>query len=744
MKTLCFSARGSVSVFLMMIFASIFTFMAVFIDYARIAAVQMHTEQLAKASMRSVMSAFDPELHEKYGLFAFGESDGNEMMASLLRDSLHMQSGRGAAFHLLDTRLDTQSVAFSRELGQYAIFERQILEEMKYKAPIDFTLEVVNRFKPMSAAMKEASNTTDLLARLGKLFDKREALIDEIVNEMKEAGKKARQVAGYIAGSGGLDLSDRTIGSISTAADIAAQYADYAYKRSYDANLDEDEPKRYVWETALYEYEASQLTGQMTRAAGQAENRHRQMADKLPAKFDRIRELNDEMKQVIAAADSNPNNAKYEKVEDSDTPPAGIPAVPADISETVKRIRSSAEELILPDSFFDEFRSETERQSALFASVATAVDRFQSHAADALSDFIGNAGAGSLKQSVREMKKEFDKYASDYDPDSGRTIVARTAEIERHRSSERERKNLENKGKQQLKQAKNLIDNIAKLKDRAKAQMENYNRLEQYYDANRAFNEQSGGEEAKQVGVSQDPGDAGKESMSMMDGLFGGMSDMLAELRDEFYRNEYAVHQFRSFDPAKLKHLFASSQPDDALINTLGVNNQELEYILYGFHNPGGNLAAAYGEIFGMRLAIRTMEGLAENARMGHPLLVLAAALLYGIEHAIADLLELVNKGSLTLSKYVPIKLTYKDHMRMFLMLHTDNGKTMSRMLALIQFNTGANPAEKPTYVRGEVRTSIRLWFMPGMMRMLGYVGLLHGEVENNRYYATKKAAFSY
>ena len=91
------------------------------------------------------------------------------------------------------------------------------------------------------------------------------------------------------------------------------------------------------------------------------------------------------------------------------------------------------------------------------------------------------------------------------------------------------------------------------------------------------------------------------------------------------------------------------------VVQEFDIGNQEVEYILYGFHNPAGNISAAYAEIFSSRLAVRTMEGFIVNSKLGNPLAILAAAILYGIEKAIEDMIQLCQKGSVQLSKYAPL-----------------------------------------------------------------------------------------
>lgn len=86
--------EGSVTIFLIMVLAFVFLFTAVLIDYARIAAFNVQEERLARASVRSVMSSYHVELREKYGLFAFGDSNGDMLLSKVLNENLH-KSGRG-------------------------------------------------------------------------------------------------------------------------------------------------------------------------------------------------------------------------------------------------------------------------------------------------------------------------------------------------------------------------------------------------------------------------------------------------------------------------------------------------------------------------------------------------------------------------------------------------------------------------------------------------------------------------
>src|SRR5690606_938523 len=117
----------------------------------------------------------------KYGLFAFGETDENYLMSKVLQDNFQLAI-RSDDLPILGAQLDSSAVELLRPLGYYSVFRRQIREEMKYKAPVDFAIEVVNKFKPISQIMKEASNTVDLLSKLQRLYDQREDKLDQLLS----------------------------------------------------------------------------------------------------------------------------------------------------------------------------------------------------------------------------------------------------------------------------------------------------------------------------------------------------------------------------------------------------------------------------------------------------------------------------------------------------------------------------------------------------------------------------------
>ncbi|MFK4342354.1 MULTISPECIES: hypothetical protein [unclassified Paenibacillus] len=725
---------GAVTVFLILILAVMFGFIAVFIDYARIAALHVQTERLTHAAVRSVMSAYDPTLQQDYGLFAYGESSGEQIMVKVLNDSAKRTS-RADTLPLMNMKLESSSLHMERELGKYAIFNEQIREEMKYKAPVDFTVEVLEKLKPLSQNMKEASHTVDLLKRLQKLYDKREAKLDDMLEKQREAGAYMEEVRKRIIKQRGAYIPNQYIwDSLEVVADIAAQYKHYVHVYE-DNKKSVDDVK--IMQIEKYASRARLALDRLGQAMTKVGKEHDELLVEAKEPLNEARQINEEMRQVIAQYKQRAANAGYDEVSAAPTPSGGSSSA----DPSVGSARQKADDLLIPDKEFDQMEATIEKQRTAIHTVnnrLTSMIRTLSFYTDP------NFNTDMFRQEVISTLKEMDQYLNAYAWSGPSNVLDDEARaMDTRRGPDKERKKMEKEAKNKLKQAYRIIEMLSKGTQGAGQ----FQKLEQYYDESISFN-QSASSPSVSADLSYDTYDAAGASMDSMDGLYGAASGLLTQMGDEFFQNEYALSYFNHVDFSRFGSLAGSGRSVGNAAQILGdqleLNNQEVEYILYGFHNPTGNLASAYGEIFAMRLAIRTMEGLVKNSSKGNPLVVLAAALLYGVEKAIEDMIMLAQKGYVPLSDFLKFRMTYKDHLRLFLMLHSNNERKMSRMLALIRLNTDVNPAERQTYARGEVKNGMRLLFLPGVMKMLGTASEEGESIKGSVYYVTKTAHFSY
>ncbi|MFC3748500.1 hypothetical protein [Paenibacillus sp. GCM10012306] len=731
-----FRIDGSVSIFLIMVLAFVFLFDAVLIDYARIAAANTQGERLARAGIRSVLSAYDVELREKYGLFASGGTDGNMLLSSVLNDNLH-ESGRSDAFNLIQMGVESSTVEWSRPLGEYGTFRRQINEEMKYKAPIDFTLELGGKFKPLSGAMAEASQVTKVLRALQPLYDEREEALDLMIERRKQAAESGRALLQLIMNPPGDSLQPSTLGEVSTAADIAAQYDDFVYKYTWDMNRDSREPARYTYPLSRYSQQSALVIQRIPPAMNAFREQHNVFIEQAESALLRARELNDEMKVVLEQS-RNSGSSKSDRAKDWDIPGSSGNEIDSD---PLHKLREQEDSLILDQADFTGIEEHFSTQKRGFERLEPVTAALPG----VLAEFSGLYSNGSrMIGSVLAAAQSVGNYLGSYGA-GGSLIEAELAALEEHRSSDKQRKQWEKEAKTKLSDAMKTIDIIRELNDRAGEAMQRYDTLQKYYEEILSLNK--GLDDARKDGqTSSDPYAAGSSAMTNMDGVYDVMTSALTGTRDRLFQTEYSALYFQHFDLSALSSMGSGMEGAnvDKLAAQMDPHAQELEYILYGFHNPAGNIAAAYGEIFAMRLAIRTMEGFVKKAGIGNPLAVLAAALLYGIEQAVQDMLKLCKDGSIPLSEFIPAQLTYRDYLRLFLMIHGSGESQLSRMLAVIRLNTGINPAERNTYASANIRFGLRLWFLPGMITLLNYSGVLAGDVKGKIYYRGIQADSAY
>lgn len=727
------SERGAVTVFLILIFAIVFAFVSVFIDYSRMSALQAQSEQITHAAVRSVLSAYEPELLEQYGLFAYGGTDENYIMSKVLQDQFNLLD-RSDDLSIMKAKLDSSSVILDRPLGMYPVFSQQIREQMKYKAPINFTIEVVNKFKPMSMVMKEASNTVDLLGKLQKLYDERENKLDQLLDNQRKSSSYIRDLYPWILSRGASSLPDQMLGGmLSSAGDAAAQFNDYKIKQEEDSQRLPKE-RMYDTELSIYRNGVTEVFKHISRGQMDADRQTNLLLSEAKELAEQARQINDQMKQVIKESESRSTNEGYNNVGSNTSGNASV-------SEEIKRIRDQSHKLLLPENLLKQIETNIDDQQKSFGQFNGTINHLLSREGTLQSS---SGDSADIKNAVLSAGHEGEVYLRKF-VDTGGILDQEEKQLQAYRSYDAARKKAESESKSKLEEAGKILKQLTGLKDKMNAKQQEFDTLEGYFKGNLQINARSAAGQEGGRKSDSNPYASGKQSMDNMDSLYGSMSSLLSGITDNCLQTEYAADYFEHFDVTQLKDAVKGvSGGLDKLGDQLGPEHQEMEYILYGFHNPGGNIAAAYSEIFAARLAVRTMEGFIKNSSSGNPLLILALALLYGIEHAVLDMITLCEKGSIPLSEYFKVELSYRDYLRIFMMLHGQSDERLSRMLALIRLKTGINPDERKTYISSEVTIAMPLWFLPGVVRALNASGILEGRVEGNRYYAVKKADFSY
>ncbi|MFX3635124.1 MAG: TadE/TadG family type IV pilus assembly protein [Candidatus Pristimantibacillus sp.] len=728
---------GAVTVFSVVVLASLLLFVSVLIDYARIAAVHKMTEDAARSAARSVLSAYDSMLYERYGLFGRGGTEGDLIFNQVAQANIERErSLSGPSLRFVNATMVSANSNTAKVLGTHEIFVRQILEEMKYKAPIDFTLELVSKFAPLSGTMKEAAVSVNLLENLRKLYEKREAKFIKILDHQQKAAKsfEDREIESLIP------MKEEGIPGSKTILGLAQDYREYAdWVLTDEALIEQGKSPKHTTEILEYELRARLLIAKLTKLSESVKKAHEKLKGDAVQELESARLLNEEMKLVAMEASHSPANIGYDRVSEHEVSDSDV--MDPTPSSDLKEIQATAKELILPDDWFAAYREELEIQFSAFTSVDNKIKEFVSNLSAGMR--VADPYNNSIIISAQKIWPSYEQYKGAYVING--SILDQRKELIMNSDLKKKQKEQEEKAGSLWKQARGMLSGLTTV-PQLEQHLAEFQDVQGRYQDNLMFNKLEGtSEEGQPTGGTSDAHEEAEAATSLMSGLFGGMADMLEGARDSVYMGEYVLQRYSVFPPQNLRTMITSGDTNQ-LSQLLAFNNQETEYITYGFHHPAANIAAAYGELFGVRMAIRTMEGFAACKSAGHPLLILSCALIYGLEKTMEDMIAFTERGAAPLSKYIKVDVSYIDYLRLFMLIHggSDNPKKLSRMIAVIEQNSGAKLSEVPTAVTGDVQASMELWFLPGVMNVAGRVGLLHGKVVGGRYEATQTIGWSY
>ncbi|MFD0681728.1 MULTISPECIES: hypothetical protein [unclassified Paenibacillus] len=756
-RELILEQDGAVSLYLIMILVPVFLLCALLIDFSRLKVAEKEAENAVKTGVRSTLSAFSPQLH-KYGLYAL-EQEKDKSEALFLKTVSENMSGSVTAggFSFIDQKLETDGSGITSmyTLGNHIFFKKQILEEMKYRAPMIYSLEIADKFKKtgLAATMSQASQYAHNAVKIEALLEERDGYLDQAWKEWISIHQKATSVHPYykVQLEALNQLSDRV--GIHTVTEVkqSIQNAKRDLTDLRDQVKKIDLRIRSLIESGsdsaaaldrLYDTQ-SELKAQISDLNDTISDLDRLLEDvikyaellvmlKLKSSMD-VSELKAYLKlfeEALAQANSA-NDQLNEQLRSIDTQSTGSsPAYPA--NQAFQGIH------IIQRQELDEYGSQAAGAVAVFSGLEAQL------ASVLLFDANNYRNADNTNQLFWKQVNEL------YVKQGGK-------ETERNKNKNA----VATSKREQRSKAQPYLDQVTKamgscsLVSTTDPFKEHYVTLQgdpvkgstglyqRYMGANR------------QIDLAQPVPDlnlvnADKAGMSAMN-LISSLESVLSEVRDEFYLDEFAISKFNyrtlglekiSGQPKTSKEL---SQPDS---HTLV--NQELEYLLYGANSCIGNYSAAYAEIFVFRLAVGTAEALTEphiqSLNAGSPLLVFLAAVAEGAVKAQMDMIKLVQGEQVPLSKKFGsiVTLSYKDYLRMFLLLHSRDKVLLSRMQSLIELNTGIPLEQSATYLSGTATTSVKLWFLPGLMKVLGAAELYSCEVKGTRCHIIKTGVMAY
>lgn len=183
---------GGISIFLVIIFLSLFIFAALMVDLARIIVAERKVENAVQTAARSILADYDPNLVGQFGLYGVNLEGKKFNAQKYLRLNLRE---RHEGFIFINYQIEDVNIHSlpTELLLNDELFERQILEYMKYKIPLIVGERVLNKFKQVdldkvAAAGKEGVKTSQRSkAMRGKIIDINR-LIPDINTNLSSSG----------------------------------------------------------------------------------------------------------------------------------------------------------------------------------------------------------------------------------------------------------------------------------------------------------------------------------------------------------------------------------------------------------------------------------------------------------------------------------------------------------------------------------------------------------------------------
>lgn len=757
------SERGAVSVYLILIIVPIFLFQAVLIDFARIKLAEKETESAVKAAARSVMSAYDTEL-QAMGLYGLGisQDESEALFRKVFASNLSSQVSPGA-FHYVDTRpvANGMRVTPVYTLASHTIFERQVLEDMKIKAPIEFTLEITDKFRKSGtkAPFQLGSQFSKEAAELEKLIDQRESALDEAWQSSEELIEEISKYHAYyqkriteldeLAAQIGIHTADEVRSKIVEVKNQLKSIQDSIRELDMSiAALSQAGPGAVAGIQSLAA--SKQILGSQAQVFAQKLNDLEALlqliikyaallaATKLevPANGREIQLLQQTIEPALRLAKQRNDEILTKLNGIAQSSGSGTQGGTSGAYEVFQHVS------VMGDDYFYRYQTAIASISALFTTFQEVVNSVYLYTSDNISR------ANLANNAYFSESSEFNKQQS----------VLEKTRMDKNEATATNKRQQKNKIQAILDQAKQSIGSCS-LPNTQSTDTELYKRLQgdaeqaagdkglyqKYREAN-AQDTMVGSEIAYDL---EKPEPVSLKAMGMLEAFNNAAESM----RNELYVNEFALTKFNYRTYGLEKDPAGQPKLSNELVNpgSHKLANQEVEYLLYGFSSCVANISSAYAEMFAFRMAIRTVEALLDPKKellgIGSPLLVLLAAAAEGALEAFQDMNKLTKGEAVELSAKITtsaLSLTYKDYLRIFLLLHSNNTKLMARMQALIELDTGKDLVQETTYIQGNGASEVRLWFIPQIMKLLNGTGLLGCKVQGNRCQFSSTSAVAY
>jgi hypothetical protein len=136
--------KGAITVFLSIVLSSIFLVIGTFSDAARICLGHSQVQRANKTALSSLLACYNNELKNEYGLFGLYEDNDSmqESFEGYFTKNLNISNNQN---FLYDFKVESINIEHPYYLENKNVFEKQIMEFMKYRAPNEIAQDLISK-----------------------------------------------------------------------------------------------------------------------------------------------------------------------------------------------------------------------------------------------------------------------------------------------------------------------------------------------------------------------------------------------------------------------------------------------------------------------------------------------------------------------------------------------------------------------------------------------------------------------
>ena len=188
--------RGSVTIMLTFLLLAVMSMGTTLTEVARYRTLERMYKEISNNASFSVLSHYDRDLFENYGLLGLDASVGKEEYVYYLQENLNGSlAGRNSIESLVNVSEDYVDFQKLYDLGQYEVFESQINEFSAYRVPVNFALELVNLEERFGDLKEQLDAATKILEFYKAIADTVTGMI-EIYTAFCEYHDKCKDLVG--------------------------------------------------------------------------------------------------------------------------------------------------------------------------------------------------------------------------------------------------------------------------------------------------------------------------------------------------------------------------------------------------------------------------------------------------------------------------------------------------------------------------------------------------------------------